>query len=103
MREEERGILPNYTCTESGEDSESPKFERRLFLCLPVHSLYGIAQRVYEVAQLTVRARSPSSCFITAEKLLLVMSKNSQHLLIDWRSHPDVGCSLRALISRFCL
>lgn len=43
--------------------------------------------------KLTARARSPSSSLMTAEKLLEVMSRKSQHLLIDRLSHPDVGCS----------
>jgi hypothetical protein len=50
---------------------------------------------------LTVLARSPSTSLMTAEKLLLVESKKSQHLLIVALSHPDAGCSWRALISRF--
>lgn len=39
---------------------------------------------------------------MTAEKLLLVISRNSQHLRIDALSHPDVGCSFSAAMSRFC-
>ena len=54
-----------------------------------------------EKGRLTVRARSPSSSLITAAKLLEVMSRNSQHLLIDRLSHPDVGCSWMADRSRF--
>lgn len=51
--------------------------------------------------KLTTRARSPSSSLMTAAKLLEVMSRNSQHLLIDRLSHPDVGCSWMAVRSRF--
>lgn len=38
---------------------------------------------------------------MTAAKLLEVMSRKSQHLLIDRLSHPDVGCSWMAVRSRF--
>ena len=51
--------------------------------------------------KLTTRARSPSSSLMTAEKLLEVMSRNPQHLLIDCLSHPEVGCSWMADKSRF--
>ena len=50
--------------------------------------------------ELTTRARSPSSSLMTAAKLLEVMSRNSQHLLIERLSHPDVGCSWMAVRSR---
>lgn len=39
---------------------------------------------------------------MTAEKLLLVMSKNSQHRRIVCLSQPDVACSFMDVISRFC-
>jgi hypothetical protein len=37
---------------------------------------------------------------MTAAKLLEVMSRKSQHLLIDRLSHPDAGCSWMAVKSR---
>jgi hypothetical protein len=51
---------------------------------------------------LTVLAKSPSNSLITAEKLLLVKSRNSQQRLIDGLSHPELGCSFSAAISRLC-
>lgn len=51
---------------------------------------------------LTVLARSPSSSLMTAEKLLLVISRNSQHLRIVFLSQPEVACSCIAVMSRFC-
>ena len=45
------------------------------------------------VQVLTTLARSPSSSLMTPEKLRLVRSRNSQHLRMDCRSHPDVLCS----------
>lgn len=54
-----------------------------------------------KINKLTTRASSPSSSLMTAEKLLEVISRNSQQLRIERLSHPDVGCSWIADKSRF--
>lgn len=48
----------------------------------------------------TALARSPSSSLITAEKLLLVLSNNSQHFFMLSLSQPDVAYSFGLEISR---
>ena len=50
---------------------------------------------------LTTLAKSPSSSLMTPEKLRLVKSRNSQHLRIVARSHPEVACSVGFVMSRF--
>lgn len=48
----------------------------------------------------TALARSPSNSLITAEKLLLVLSNNSQHFFMLSLSQPDVAYSFGLEISR---
>ena len=49
----------------------------------------------------TTRARSSSSCLMTAEKLLLVKSKKCQHFRIVFLSHPVLWWSLGVDTSRW--